>query len=475
MDLAIFTLFGQADAAAAAPLDLLGSAKEFVGFATTHWRFCLLHFLEFAVWGAWFVVLGNMLNARGFSRSEIGRIYSTMPIGSMIAPLFMAVLADKYFNTEILIAVSHIVGGILLFMMARTNRAWPFFWMALFYAVLFSPTLSLVNSIVFAHDADIFGGKAEEGFPWIRVFGTLGWIAAGLSHTLILKKDEPVSARPMVLAGVLSLILGGFAFTLPETAPAGAAANGEVAAAAAEDGATEVAVADADAAAAPADDAAAAPAEAAGAEQSIVSGSIEMLKNNPVFFGVTFVAAMAMGLYFAFAALFVEKSGISGRTVGPVMTIGQWIEIFFMLSLPWFLGTDNKNMNFVLMAGISAWAARFLFFAIGKPLALILLGVAIHGICFDFFFAAGFINANSIAPAGLTATAQQLYGFLVYGLGMFLGSIGAGWLNEAFTSHTTDEEGNDVATTRWSLFWLVPAVIVGASAALFWYRVSQGG
>jgi cyanate permease len=475
MDLALFTLFGQADAAAAAPLDLLGSAKDFVGFATTHWRFCLLHFLEFAVWGAWFVVLGNMLNARGFSRTEIGRIYSTMPIGSMIAPLFMAVLADKYFNTEILIAVSHIVGGILLFMMARTNRAWPFFWMALFYAVLFSPTLSLVNSIVFAHDADIFGGKAEAGFPWIRVFGTLGWIAAGLSHTLILKKDEPVSARPMVLAGVLSLILGGFAFTLPETAPAGAAANGEVAAAAAEDGATEVAAVDADAAEAPADDAAAAPAEAAGAERSIVSGSIEMLKNNPVFFGVTFVAAMAMGLYFAFAALFVEKSGISGRTVGPVMTIGQWIEIFFMLSLPWFLGTDNKNMNFVLMAGISAWAARFLFFAIGKPLALILLGVAIHGICFDFFFAAGFINANSIAPAGLTATAQQLYGFLVYGLGMFLGSIGAGWLNEAFTSHTTDEEGNDVATTRWSLFWLVPAVIVGASAALFWYRVSQGG
>ena len=470
MDLPIFTLFGQADAAAA-PLDLLASAQDFVSFATMHWRFCLLHFLEFAVWGAWFVVLGNMLNARGFSRSEIGRIYSTMPIGSMIAPLFMAVLADKYFNTEVLIAVSHLIGGVLLFMMARTSRAWPFFWIALFYAVLFSPTLSLVNSIVFAHYADIFGGKAEAGFPWIRVFGTLGWIAAGLSHTLILKKGEPVSARPMVLAGVLSLILGGFAFTLPATAPAGAAANGEVAAAAAEDGATEVAAAEQEAD--EATDKAAAEAPAAG--QSIVTGSIEMLKNNPVFFGVTFIAAMAMGLYFAFAALFVEKSGISGRTVGPVMTIGQWIEIFFMLSLPWFLGADNKNMNFVLMAGISAWAARFLFFAIGRPLALILFGVAIHGICFDFFFAAGFINANSIAPVGLTATAQQLYGFLVYGLGMFLGSLGAGWLNEAFTSHTTDEEGNDVATTRWSLFWLVPAVIVGASAALFWFQLNQGG
>jgi cyanate permease len=465
MDLTNFMLIGQADAVAA-PLDILGQAKEFVSFATAHWRFCLLHFLEFAVWGAWFVVLGNMLNARGFSRSEIGRIYSTMPIGSMIAPLFMAVLADKYFNTELLIAVCHIVGGILLFMMARTNKAWPFFWMALFYAILFSPTLSLVNSIVFAHNDDIFGGKAEAGFPWIRVFGTLGWIVAGLSHTLILKKGEPVNARPMVLAGVLSLVLGGFAFTLPETAPAGAVASGEAVAAATDeqtaDAVSEEAASDAPAAAAPA------------AGQSIVSGSIEMLKNNPVFFGVTFVAAMAMGLYFAFAALFVEKSGISGRTVGPVMTIGQWIEIFFMLSLPWFLGTDNKNMNFVLMAGISAWAARFLFFAIGRPLALILLGVAIHGICFDFFFAAGFINANSIAPDGLTATAQQLYGFLVYGLGMFLGSLGAGWLNERFTSVGPDADGNEVATTRWGLFWLVPAVIVSISAGLFWYSVMSG-
>jgi len=345
-------------------------------------------------------------------------------------------------------------------MMARTNRAWPFFWMALFYAVLFSPTLSLVNSIVFAHNDDIFGGRAGEGFPWIRVFGTLGWIVAGLSHTLILKKGEPVNARPMVLAGVLSLILGGFAFTLPATAPAGAANGGEVAAAEAGEVAAD---AGADEVAAPA------------AEQSIISGSIEMLKNNPVFFGVTFVAAMAMGLYFAFAALFVEKSGISGRTVGPVMTIGQWIEIFFMLSLPWFLGQDNKNMNLVLMAGISAWAARFLFFSIGKPLALILLGVAIHGICFDFFFAAGFINADRISPEGLTATAQQLYGFLVYGLGMFLGSLGAGWLNQRFTTVEQDADGNEVATTRWGLFWLVPAIIVGISAGLFWFSVSQGG
>ena len=240
-----------------------GGISSFVTFTASHWNFCLLHFLEFAIWGAWFVVLGNMLNARGFSRGEIGRIYSTMPIGSMIAPLIMAVLADKYFNTEVLLGVSHLVGGILLFVMARTQKAWPFFWFALAYAIVYSPTLNLANSIVFAHDADIFGGKAQEGFPWIRVFGTIGWIVAGMSHALILKKDEPVNERPMVLAGVLSLILGVYSFTLPATAPAGAEVAPDEAAVAAEVVAEEGG-ADSDS-------------ESASADDGILAGSMKML------------------------------------------------------------------------------------------------------------------------------------------------------------------------------------------------------
>ncbi len=191
---------------------------QFLSFAMKHWQFCLLHFLEFAIWGAWFVVLGNFLNARGFSRSEIGRIYSTIPIGSIISPLFIGAVADKYVNTEILIGISHLVGAALLFWMARTSKPRQFYWITLLYALVFAPTLSLVNSIVFAHDQDIFGGELE--FPWIRVFGTLGWIAAGLSHPLILKKGEPVSERPLLLACVLSVLLGVFAFSLPETKPA---------------------------------------------------------------------------------------------------------------------------------------------------------------------------------------------------------------------------------------------------------------
>jgi hypothetical protein len=135
-------------------------------------------------------------------------------------------------------------------------------------------------------------------------------------------------------------------------------------------------------------------------------------------------------------------------------------------------------MNYVLMAGITAWALRFAFFSIGKPLALILLGVAIHGICFDFFFAAGFINADRIAPEGLTATAQQLYGFLVYGMGMFLGSLGAGWLNQSLTETIDADQVSSAGPestegiTRWRIFWLIPCLIVAVAALLFWFYAS---
>ncbi len=432
----MLTLLAQTGPAGADPQSL-----AFLSFVTTHWQFCLLHFLEFAIWGAWIVVLGNLLNARGFSRKAIGSIYACMPIGSMISPLILGPLADKLFNTEVLIGVLHLVGAVLLFLMAQANNARRFYWLTLLYALAFSPTLSLVNSIVFSHDDDLFGGLAGQGFPWIRVFGTLGWIVAGLSHTLILKKGQPINANPLLLAAGLSLVLGLYAFTLPATPPKVAQAAEAVAGQ---------------------------PAAAAVAEVGILQGSLEMLTSHPVFFLVTFVGAMAMGLYFAFGALFLEKTGVPPRTVGPVMTIGQWIEIFFMLMLPWFLGTNNVHMNWVLLVGICAWAIRFGVFAIGKPLPMVLFGVAIHGICFDFFFAAGFINADLIAPDSLTATAQTLYGFLVYGLGMYLGSELSGWLNQYFTKPTTAADGTPDTVTNWRAFWAIPGVCVAICAGLFY-------
>lgn len=434
----------------------------FLKFANTHWQFCLLHFLEFGIWGAWIVVLGNLLNARGFTRTEIGRVYACMPIGSMVTPLFLGPIADNYVNTEVLIGVCHLLGGVLLLGMARAHSVRPFYWLTLAYALVFSPTLPLANSIVFAHDADIFGGQANELFPWIRVFGTLGWIAAGLSLALILKKGEAINSRPLILAAVGSFVLGAFAFTLPATLPSVKKAELDKAAAASVVDPTAEQVAQAN------------------AETKVmgtIEGSIKMLSEHPLFFGVTFIAAVAMGLYFAFGALFVETQGVAPRTVGPVMTIGQCIEIFFMLTLPWFLGKDNIYMNWVLLTGVAAWAIRFGLFAIGKPLVLVLFGVAIHGLCFDFFFVAGFSNADRIAPPGFTATAQALYGFLVYGLGMYLGSELGGFWNQMLSKNKASvsdgaKPGEGVADTNWTLFWLVPCVLVAISAALFFMFTS---
>lgn len=463
--------------AAAEGNDFVSQITSFFTFVTEHWQFCLLHFLEFAIWGAWFVVLGNLLNARGFSRKEIGRIYGCLPIGSMISPLLIGGIADKFVNTEVLIGVSHLLGAFLLFMMARAKSARPFYWLTFLYALVFAPTLILVNSIVFAHDADIFGGNAGEGFPWIRVFGTIGWILAGLSHAIILKKGQPVNERPLLLACGLSVILGLFAFTLPETKPSAVIAEENAAAlvetgegnatgdAAADDPVAEAAAAaDGDAEATPEPGLAGSIMESA---RGVINGWGSMLKAHPVFFGVTFVAAMAMGLYFAFAALFIEKTGVPAKAVGPVMTIGQFIEIFFMLTLPLFLA--RFGMEIVLLIGVSAWAIRFGLFTIGRPLALVLIGIAIHGICFDFFFAAGFINTAAIAPAELTATAQALYGFLVYGLGMYVGSEASGWLNQFLskTAPAKDGKEEDEIITNWRLFWAIPCVILTICAIIF--------
>ena len=387
----------------------------------TYALFCGLHFLEFAIWGAWYVVLGNILDARGFSRKQIGRIYGTLPIGAIISPMFVGMIADRYFSTQIVIGVLHLIGALLLFVMSRVRSPGGFYWAALVYALAYSPTLALVNSIVFANVSD-----AQHYFPLIRVFGTIGWVLAGLSLKLLLKRDEPVNERPLLLAAILSLILGVFSFFLPDTPPQGASLL----------------------------------------DFTAIFGLVGAF---PIFLGVSLIIAMAMSFYFAFAALFVEKkAGIQPSNVGPLMTIGQWIEIFFMLSLPWFL--TKFGMDTVLAVGVTAWALRFGLFATGGPLPLIILGIALHGICFDFFFAAGFIHVDAQAPDAIRNSAQSLYGVVVYGVGMLLGAEGAGWLNQYCTRKeevTTDAgEKETRSVTNWRKFWLIPCIVVTISLLL---------
>jgi nucleoside transporter len=394
--------------------------------------FSILHFLEFAIWGAWFVVLGNYLNSLHFSRKDIGRIYATMALGSVIAPMFMGTIADRYIPSEILMGVSHLVGAVLLFAMAQITTPRAFYWTALAYALVYSPTLILVNSIVFRHIPD-----AARDFPTIRVMGTIGWIAAGLSLRLMVRRGEPVNNRPLILAAVLSVLLGVYSlltlvipgqFTLPETPPL-ATATSEI--------------------------------------PFLRAVTLLQEPSFAVFYGVSFFITLALAFYYSWTALFLEKHvGVKSENVGPLMTIGQWVEIFFMFTLPWFL--DVLGMKGVLALGMAAWGVRYALFGAGGPLPLIILGIALHGICFDFFFAAGFIYVEKTAPPDIQASGQALFGVLTYGLGMWLGTEFSGWLNQWLTVEVPDPKtSTTVRVTDWRKFWLVPCVGVLISLVVF--------
>jgi nucleoside transporter len=374
----------------------------------------IMNFLEFAIWGAWFVVLGNYLNSLGFSRKDIGRIYATMPIGSIIAPMFLGTIADRYFAAEQLMGVLHLVGAVLLFAMASVRTPRAFYWSALGYSLAYSPTLTLSYTVMFKNVP-----SSIDNFPELRVLGTIGWIVAGLSLRLLIKPGQQVNNRPLLLAAGLSVILGAYSFFLPHTPPS---------------------------------------ADAGGDIPFIKAFRMFEQPGPAVFLGAVFLVTIALAFYYSFTALYLEQSvKVKPENVGPLMTIGQWVEIIFMLTLAWFIRT--LGMKWVLVIGMAAWGIRYAIFAARPPLPLVILGIALHGICFDFFLAAGAIHTDAIAPADIKASAQSLYGVLTYGLGMWLGTEASGWLNQYYTSESVDPAtGAKVRVTDWTKFWLIPAV-----------------
>jgi nucleoside transporter len=382
----------------------------------------IMNFLEFAIWGAWFVVLGNYLNSLNFSRKDIGRIYATMPIGAIIAPMFLGTIADRYFAAEQCMGVLHLLGAVFLVLMARLRTPRAFFWAALAYSLAYSPTLNLSYTVMFKNVP-----SSIDNFPELRVLGTIGWIAAGLSLRLLIKSGQQVNNRPLLLAAALSLILGVYSFFLPTTPPS-----------------------------------------AASSDIPFIK-ALEMFKQPgpAVFLGAVFLVTIALAFYYSFTALYLEQGAkVKPENVGPMMTIGQWVEIIFMLSLAWFI--RSLGMKWVLVIGMAAWGVRYAIFAARPPLPFIILGIALHGICFDFFLGAGAIHTDLIAPADIKASAQSLYSVLTYGLGMWLGTEASGWLNQYYTRETVDAaSGEKVRVTDWTKFWLVPCVGILLALVVF--------
>jgi nucleoside transporter len=382
-----------------------------------------MSFLEFAIWGAWFVVLGQYLHSLKFTGKQIGSIYATMSLGGIISPIFFGAVADRFIAAQWLLAVLHLVGAAILFWMAHIRTPRYFYLVTLAYAMIFAPTQSLHNAIIFRNVPD-----GARDFGDIRVLGTIGWIASNLFLKVLLKPGEPVNNRPLLLASVLSIVLGVFSFILPNTPPT------------------------------------------PDANLFPFLDALELFRDLSfaVFFGISFlISALAMAFYFSFTSLYLEQQvRVRPGNVGPLMTIGQWMEIIFMLTLGWFL--NELGMKTVLVIGMVAWAVRYGIFALGRPFALVVVALALHGICFDFFFAAGMIHVSKAAPSGILNSAQALYVTLTYGLGMYLGTEASGRVNQWCTRTVVDPATNEkIMVTNWTKFWLVPAISVVVCLILF--------
>lgn len=341
-------------------------------------RLSLMMFLQYAVWGAWAVSMGAYCSVTlKFSGLQIGGIYSTTAIAAMISPLVMGVLADRLFATQHLIGTLHLLGGGLLFYASTVSDFTTLFVVMLVYALCYMPTLALTNSISFANIAD-----PEKQFPGIRVFGTWGWIIVGWVVGFVLNATTNV---PLQLAAGLSVVLGLFSFVLPHTPPRGDAAL------------------DTDRPAGP---------------------GILSLLSDPSFLIFTvssFLICIPLSLYYGFANLFLQELEAPAPTA--LQTTGQMSEVLFMAAMPFFITRLGvKNM---LAIGMLAWVARyFLFGTLAFP--LIVAGLILHGVCYDFFFVASQIYVDSRVSGEQRARAQSFIAFVTLGLGMFVGSIVGG-------------------------------------------------
>lgn len=395
----------------------------------------VMMFLQFAVWGAWFVVLGNYIGAMEFTATQIGSVYATMSLGAIFSPIFVGQIADRYFASERLMAVLHLAGAGLLYWLAQITTPDEFYWITLLYALVYSPTLALANSIAFSHLPD-----ATRDFPGIRVLGTIGWIAAGLFVTFLLDNyagSEAVAQMPaprysillggtrltlpLLLAATLSFALGLWSLVLPHTPPAGKAGD---------------------------------------ALPFLRAIGLMRAPSFAVFYSVSFIITIALAFYYAFTGLFLEKGApqVAAENISSIMSIGQIAEMILLPFLPFFL--MRLGMKWVLALGMLAWGVRYALFALGTPYALVLVGIALHGICFDFFLAAGFIYVDNESPRDIRASAQALFGFLTYGVGMWMGSELSGRCLKLFTDP-------DSGTTNWTGFWIVPSVGVLISLLIF--------
>ena len=373
-------------------------------------------FVEYFVWGSWYVTLATYLGTTlHFPGQQIGAAYSTTAIAAIISPFFVGLVADRFFSTEKILAVLHLVGAVAMYYASTLTTFSAFYPVLLVYTLCFMPTLALTNSLSFRHMDD--PGKE---FPAVRVLGTIGWIVAGL---IIGALGVEASALPLRITAAASVVMGLYSLALPHTPPA---RRGE-----------KVSVRDV-----------------------LGLDALVLLKERSfaVFILGSFLVCIPLQFYYTFTNLFLNEIGV--QNAAGKMTFGQMSEIFFMLVMPFFF--VRLGVKKMMLIGMAAWTARYLLFAYGNNGSLVwmlYIGILLHGICYDFFFVTGQIYVDRKAPADLRAAAQGFIAFVTLGAGMYIGALMSGRVVDMYA---LPGGGHD-----WQRIWLVPAAMAGAVLALF--------
>ncbi|EPS2039799.1 MFS transporter [Citrobacter sp. TSA-1] len=394
------------------------SGKQNVQYRLLVPRLSLMMFLQFFIWGSWSVTLGLVMSQHNMSLL-IGDAFSAGPIASILSPFVLGMLVDRFFASQKVMAVMHLAGAAILWFVPQAlvaENGALLIGLLFGYTLCYMPTLALTNNIAFHSLSD-----KDKTFPVVRVFGTIGWIVAGIFIGVTGISD---TTGIFTLAAVISVILALYSLTLPNT-----------------------------------------PAPAKGLPVKVrdlfCADAFALLKVRHffVFSLCATLISVPLGTYYAYTASFLADAGVGD--VSTAMSFGQMSEIFFMLVIPFLF--RRLGVKYMLLIGMCAWFVRYAFFALGiseEGRFLLYLGILLHGVCYDFFFVVGFIYTDRIAGEKVKGQAQSMIVMFTYGIGMLLGSQISGALYNRLVAGQTVPQA-------WTTFWWIPAVAAAVIAVIF--------
>ena len=382
-------------------------------------KLSIMMFLEFFIWGAWFVTLGTyLLHNLHATGTQVGVAFLTQSIGAIVAPFIIGLIADRFFSAQKILGVLHLLGALLLWRASSAPDFNSFYPNVLTYMVLYMPTLALVNSIAFRQMKD-----PQKEFAPIRVLGTLGWIIAGLTiGWLNWEQTNSLQATFLMAAGAAAL-LGVFSFTLPATPPVKSGQSSSIG-------------------------------------DLLGLDAIGLLKNRSylIFFLASIAICIPLAFYYGFTNPFLNEVGMKGAA--GVQSLGQVSELLFMLAIPLFF--SKLGVKKMLAIGMAAWVLRYLFFSYGDGASnywMLIAGIVLHGVCYDFFFVTGQIYTDNLAGERFKSSAQGFITLATYGVGMLIGTLLSG---DIFDKNTLVSGGHD-----WRIIWLIPAAIAAVVLLAF--------